>query len=47
MKKTVCFVLVLLLALLLGCAAAGEETTTVLVYLCGTDLQEDACTDLV
>ena len=47
MKKTVCFMLVLLLALMLGCAAAGEETTTVLVYLCGTDLQEDACTDLV
>ena len=47
MKKTVCCFLGLLLALLLGCAAAGAETTTLLVYMCGTDLQEDACEDLI
>ena len=47
MKKIVCFGMILLLALALGCAAAAEETTTLLVYMCGTDLQEDACIDLV
>lgn len=47
MRKIVCFGMILLLALVLGCAAAGEETTTLLVYMCGTDLQEDACIDLV
>ena len=27
-------------------AAAGEKTTTVLVYMCGTDLQDAACEDI-
>ena len=47
MKKTLCFGLILLLTLVLGCALAGGETTTLLVYMCGTDLQEDACYDMV
>ena len=47
MKKMLCFGLALLLALILGCALAEAETTTLLVYMCGTDLQEDACQDLV
>ncbi len=46
MKKIIC-ALALLLALCLGCALAAAETTTVLVYMCGTDLQEDACEDLI
>ena len=47
MKKTVCLLLTLLLVFALGCALAAGETTTLLVYMCGTDLQEDACEDLV
>ncbi len=47
MKKLICFGLILMLALALCSAAAAEETTTLLVYMCGTDLQEDACIDLV
>ena len=47
MKKLICFGLILMLALALCSAAAAEETTTLLVYMCGTDLQEDACEDLV
>ena len=43
MKKTVCLLLTLLLVFALGCALAAGETTTLLVYMCGTDLQEDAC----
>ena len=46
MKKIIC-ALAVLLVLCLGCALAAAETTTVLVYMCGTDLQEDACEDLV
>ena len=46
MKKLICCGLLLLLALALGCAAAQAETTTLLVYMCGTDLQSDACEDL-
>ena len=46
MKKIIGCVLLLLLALALGCAAAQAETTTLLVYMCGTDLQSDACEDL-
>lgn len=46
MKKIIC-ALALVLALCLGCALAAAETTTVLVYMCGTDLQEDACEDLI
>ena len=46
MKKIIC-ALAVLLVLCLGCALAAAETTTVLVYMCGTDLQEDACEDLI
>ena len=46
MKKIIC-ALALMLALCLGCALAAAETTTVLVYMCGTDIQEDACEDLI
>ena len=46
MKKSICFLLMLLLALTVGCVFASAETTTLLVYMCGTDLQEDACEDL-
>lgn len=46
MKKIIGCGLLLLLALALGCAAAQAETTTLLVYMCGTDLQSDACEDL-
>ena len=47
MKKMICLLLALLLAMPAGWAMAEEETTTVLVYMCGTDLQSDACEDLV
>ncbi len=45
MKKIIC-ALSILLALALGCALAEAETTTVLVYMCGTNLQDAACVDL-
>ena len=46
--KAVLLCLALLICLLpAGSVAAETESTTMLVYLCGTDLQEDACTDLV
>ena len=45
MKKTVFVLSVLLLAFAVGCAAAGQSTT-LLVYMCGTDLQDAACEDL-
>ena len=41
MKKA-CIGFAVLLALLLAVAAACAETTTLLVYMCGTDLQVDA-----
>ena len=47
MKKKLCISLILVTALMLGCALAAEQTTTLLVYMCGTDLQSDACIDLV
>ena len=47
MKKTIIAGLLLLMALILAGAAAETETTTLLVYMCGTDLQEDACEDLI
>ncbi len=46
MRKQICFVLALLAAFVLGCAAAAAETTTLLVYMCGTDLQDAGCEDL-
>ena len=36
----------LALCLALGCAAAEAETSTLLVYLCGTDLQDAGCLDM-
>ena len=47
MKKLIACGLILLLALALNCALAAGETTTLLVYMCGTDLQEAGCADIV
>ena len=47
MKKWLCCVLALLLVFVLGSALAGGQTTTVLVYMCGTDLQDAGCDDLI
>ncbi len=46
MKKLLFCVLVLAAIIALGCASAANETTTLLVYMCGADIQEDACTDI-
>ena len=48
MKKMICcgWILLLALCLALGCAAAEAETSTLLVYLCGTDLQDAGCLDM-
>lgn len=46
MKKIIGIVLLLAVLFALGCAQAEGKTTTLLVYMCGTDLQEDACEDL-
>ena len=47
MKRTVCGLLFLFaLLLVLGCAAA-EGQTTMLVYMCGADIQSDACEDII
>ena len=40
MNKRICIGILLLLALLAALAAASAETTTLLVYMCGTDLQD-------
>jgi hypothetical protein len=46
--KAVFLCLLLLINLFpLGNAVAEDNTTTVMVYLCGSDLQEDACEDLM
>ena len=45
MKKAIIAGLVLLLLFAAGAAAA--ETTTLLVYMCGTDLQDAGCEDIV
>ena len=47
MRKILCCMLMLLAVFVLGCAAAEEGTTTLLVYMCGTDLQDAACVDIV
>lgn len=47
MKKLLCAVLTLCLLSVFGSAFAGGETTTLLVYMCGTDLQDAACEDMV
>ena len=45
MKKLLFPVLLLAFVLALGCASA-QQTTTVLVYLCGSDMQDAACVDV-
>ena len=47
MKKIIGAVLLLVLFFALGCAQAEGKTTTLLVYMCGTDLQDAGCEDLV
>lgn len=47
MKKVVCCAALLLLVFVLCCAQADGKTTTLLVYMCGADLQEAGCEDLV
>ena len=47
MKKAMLFLILAAALCLLGGALAEEGTATVMVYLCGTDLQEDACQDLL
>ena len=47
MKKIVFASLLLAMLCLFGCALAQGETTTLLVYMCGTDLQDAACEDLI
>ena len=46
MKKLLVFAVAVLLMMVLYGAACAEQTTTLLVYLCGTDLQDAACVDL-
>ena len=46
MKKSLCCLWILLLVLLLGCVSASGETTTLLVYMCGADLQDAGCEDI-
>ena len=47
MKKTVIFAaLILLLTVCLGCCAQAEAKTTVLVYMCASDMEEEAYMDL-
>ncbi len=46
MKKLLLPVMILLFVLCLNSGLAANKTTTLLVYMCGTDLQEDACEDL-
>ena len=45
MIKRVCFWIILVLLTVFAAAACGE-TTTLLVYMCGTDLQDAGCADL-
>ncbi|MBQ6289486.1 MAG: hypothetical protein IJK71_09580 [Clostridia bacterium] len=47
MKKIIGAVLLLVLLFALGCTQAEGKTTTLLVYMCGTDLQDAGCEDLV
>ena len=47
MKAALLCLALLICFLPLGNASADTETTTVLVYLCGTDLQDAACVDLL
>lgn len=45
-QKIICLGLVFLPTLIPGCALAEAEMAALPVYMCGTDLQEDACADL-
>ena len=45
MKKYLIFCILLGLVLIAGSAMAAGQTTTLLVYMCGTDLQQDRATD--
>ena len=47
MKKIIGAVLLLVLFFALCCVRAEGKTTTLLVYMCGTDLQDAGCEDLV
>ncbi len=47
MKKIALLLVLMLLGSSLSFATAAEQTTTVLVYMCGTDLQDAACEDLI
>ena len=47
MKKIIGAVLLLVLLFALGSVQAEGKTTTLLVYMCGTDLQDAGCEDLV
>ena len=46
MKKILFLAVLAACLLILGCASA-QQTTTLLVYMCGGDIEEDACEDLV
>ena len=46
MKKTILFLLALLMTFALLPAAYAETTTTVLMYMCGTDLQSACVEDM-
>ena len=46
MKRIVLVFALAMLLLLIGAAASAEASTTVLVYMCGADLQDAACVDL-
>ena len=46
-KHAALFALILaVLACLVCFSACAEEETTVLMYMCGADIQEDACWDI-
>ena len=47
MKIRTVFGIILLMIMVFAAAAACGETTTLLVYMCGTDLQDAGCEDLV
>ena len=46
MKRIVLALVLTALLLVIGAAASAEASTTVLVYVCGSDLQDAACVDL-
>ena len=46
MKKLL-FGFILALLLMLSCAAFAEQTTTIMVYMCGSDISDDALEDVL